>query len=76
MYMIFFIQAFPDNFLFINLTYNVPVLSLLRMAANNDSHNFKIQDKKPDNLPGEKLTLEPCSSGWNRWISLILIPFY
>jgi len=30
------------------------------MSAYNDTHDLEVQDEKPDNLPGPKLSPEPC----------------
>jgi len=51
-------------------------MAVLRMPANDYPHDFEVQNKKANKLPGKKFTPEAGITGRNRRISLILISFY
>jgi len=40
----------------------------LGVAADNNAHDFEVQNEEPDNLPGEKLAPEPGGTGGIGWI--------
>jgi len=35
------------------------------MTADNDTHDFEVENEEPDDLPGKELTPEPGGAGWS-----------
>ena len=51
------------------------LLPALTMPANHNTHNFKVQHKKPEYLIWPKLPHELVGPRWHWWIMFVFVPF-